>query len=301
MPFVCNQVVAEINRYALSCDPKIFHVLHIYLTDATSTVAKEVARLKASDEGLTDKSLHFVYESLLQSDVSPEKQFQTIQRTRGHLDAIRTSAESSVEICAQPELNKNQGKLIHALTQNLGEILNRTKALEQELAASQNEVFTDSLTGISNRRYLEAEFSARRTRPHGPYYLALLDIDHFKKINDSQGHVVGDQVLKLVAAAIQRLVKDGDILCRYGGEEFVILFKNDDRQACISFVEKVRVSVAKHKLVNRRQGNTIGSVTLSAGLALVEPGDDFETALDRVDRLMYQAKQEGRNQLVTQS
>ncbi|WP_420415431.1 GGDEF domain-containing protein [Roseibium sp.] len=301
MPFVCNQVVAEINRHALSCDPKIFHVLHLYLTAPTTQVAKEVERLKASEEGLTDKTLHFVYENLLQTQVSPEKQFESMQRSRGHLDAIRSSAESSVEICAKSEHTKKQEKLVRTLTENLTEILNRTNALEQEIAASQNEVFTDSLTGISNRRYLEAEFSARSARHHGPYYLALLDIDHFKRINDSQGHIVGDQVLKLVAAAIQHLIKGDDILCRYGGEEFAILFRSADKNACISVVDTVLVSVGKQKLINRRQGNTIGSVTLSAGLALVDPEDDFETALDRVDRLMYKAKQKGRNQLVVQS
>jgi diguanylate cyclase len=276
-------------------------VLHLFVTDPSSPISREVERLINSEEGLTDKALLFVYENFIHPNVNAEKQFEFIQRSQEHLDVIRTSAANSVELCSRTDRSKDQGSLIHSLTDNLSEILRRTNALEQELAASQTEIFTDSLTGISNRRYLEAEFLARRMRPHAPYFLALLDIDHFKRVNDTHGHIAGDQVLKLVAAAIKRMINEDDILCRYGGEEFVILFNTDDRDACVSVVETVRIGVAKHKLVNKRRGNTIGSVTLSAGLALVNPDDDFETALDRADRLLYQAKKAGRDLLVTQN
>jgi len=301
MPFVCHQVVAEINRQSLSCDPKIFHVLHLFLTEPDSAIAREIERLRTSEEGLTDKALHFVYETFVQPEVSLEKQFESMQRSREHLGAIRGSAKTSVTMCTEPKHLRDKDKLIRALTANMTEIIHRADALEQELAASQTEIFTDSLTGVSNRRFLEAEFASRRAASSPPYYLALLDIDHFKQVNDTHGHIVGDQVLKLVAAAIQRMIRDVDVLCRYGGEEFAILFNTGDLEACIADVEKVRVGVAKHKLVNRRKGQTIGSVTLSAGLAMVHPEDDFDTALDRADRLLYKAKQAGRDRLETET
>jgi diguanylate cyclase len=300
MTFLCEQVVSEIDRHDLNCDPRIFHVLHLFLTEPGSTVAREVQRLIASEEGLTAKALLFVYENFVQPNVSSEKQFESMKRSQGHLDAIRSSAETSAELCKDAKRKSTKDDVIKALSDNMAEILARTVKLEQELAASQSEIFTDSLTGIYNRRYLEAEFAARQARPSPKYFLALLDIDHFKNVNDTYGHIIGDQVLKLVATAIKSLIRSQDVLCRYGGEEFAILFDSADETECADVVERVRLGVTKHKLVNRKQGQTIGSVTLSAGLALVEPDDDFDTALERVDRLLYKAKQAGRDRLVIQ-
>jgi hypothetical protein len=94
MTFLCEQVVSEIDRHDLNCDPRIFHVLHLFLTEPGSTVAREVQRLIASEEGLTAKALLFVYENFVQPNVSSEKQFESMKRSQGHLDAIRSSAET---------------------------------------------------------------------------------------------------------------------------------------------------------------------------------------------------------------
>lgn len=300
MAFMCQQVVEVIHTHGLDCDPEIYHVLHVFLAEPESPVAREVDRLKGSDEGLTSKGLHFVYNNLVQSGVDSEQHFATMQRSRGHVDAIRSSAETSVELCDAIGAANGAAEATSQLAKNLDDILSRTAALEQELAASQSEIFTDSLTGISNRRYLEVELGVRLLQPERMHYLALLDIDRFKRVNDQYGHIVGDQVLRLVATELRRLVRVEDVLCRYGGEEFAILFSDTNREECIAIVERVRAGVAKHKLVNRRKGDLIGSVTLSAGLAKLEPGDDFEAAVDRADRLLYTAKQQGRDRLVSQ-
>jgi diguanylate cyclase len=301
MAFMCQQVVEVIHTHGLECDPEIYHVLHMYLAQPESVVAREVGRLKSSDEGLTSKGLHFVYGSLVQSGVNSEQHFASMQRSRGHVDAIRLTAETSVELCDRIGTVNGAGEATGELARNLDDILRYAKALEQELAASQSEIFTDPLTGISNRRYLEAELSLRLDQPEQVHHLALLDIDRFKRVNDQYGHIVGDQVLRLVATELRRLIRIEDVLCRYGGEEFAIVFSDTAREECIAIIERVRAGVAKHKLVNRRKGDLIGSVTLSAGLAQLEPGDDFETAVDRADRLLYMAKQQGRDRLVSQS
>ncbi len=297
MTFICQQVYKVIDRFGLDCDPEIYHVLHLFLTSPDSLVAREVERIRRGDGGLTSSALRFIYDNHVQASIDSEEQFASMRRARGSLEAIRNSAEDCVDLCAQLEDGETAEEANKVLSQNLVDIIRHANALEHELTASQNAIFTDPLTGIWNRRYLEAELATGLSHPGHQYYLALLDIDHFKRVNDKHGHIVGDQVLKLVAAEIKRLIRDDDVLCRYGGEEFAILFHNVSKEDCIEIVERVRIGVAKHKLVSRRKRDMIGSVTLSAGLAQVEAGDDFDTAVDRADRLLYEAKQQGRDRI----
>ncbi|MEP5623500.1 MAG: GGDEF domain-containing protein, partial [Hyphomicrobiales bacterium] len=141
------------------------------------------------------------------------------------------------------------------------------------------------------------ELKAKLAEQENDTFIALLDIDHFKTVNDQHGHIVGDQVLKLIATQIKKLIRPQDILCRYGGEEFALLFRMTPQETCLSVIESVRKGVAKQNIQNRRSGEFMGSITLSAGLSKVHAGDDFESAIERSDRLLYIAKNRGRNQV----
>ncbi len=173
-------------------------------------------------------------------------------------------------------------------------------ATDQRLQSQQliNEALTDPLTGLFNRRGLQKRLSApkrRATDPLGPRTWVMVDIDHFKRVNDTYGHDGGDAVLKAVAHALQQEVRDGDTLARLGGEEFVLAIPESSVDVGASIAEVLR---------RRVEALTIGMaertvhVTASFGVAVQAPGEDWTLALERADAALYRAKGEGRNRVV---
>lgn len=159
----------------------------------------------------------------------------------------------------------------------------------------------DPLTGLFNRRYLEETLSleiARASRSGAPLSLVMCDVDHFKRFNDEFGHDAGDQVLQTVAAELRRRFRDGDVVCRFGGEEFVIIAPATDATVLQARVEEVREAIS---LVTVRQGGRmLGSVTMSFGVATWSDGMDREGAMlvKTADAALYAAKRNGRNRVV---
>jgi diguanylate cyclase len=157
----------------------------------------------------------------------------------------------------------------------------------------ENLVATDELTGLFNRRH----FLRLATREldtmdadvvHG---LALIDLDHFKRINDVHGHAAGDQVLQAFAAVASACLREGDVLARYGGEEFVVLLPDCNAERLTSCCERLRIAFTDVELI----GISVSHLSLSAGMTLLELGDDLDDALHRADQALYRAKRDGRN------
>ena len=157
---------------------------------------------------------------------------------------------------------------------------------------------TDELTGFFNRRYfyelVEMEL-ARARRYHHPVSLVMIDIDHFKTVNDRYGHTAGDLVLKEMCAVIRNAVRESDILGRHGGEEFVLLLPETPLDHAVEAADRLRRLVADHHI-------TVGSldITISVSGGVATFGDQCQTADELfrcADMAMYQAKQSGRNQV----
>ncbi len=159
---------------------------------------------------------------------------------------------------------------------------------------------TDALTGLPNRRYFE-EFCAlvgqRRRAEDDDLDLGVLmvDIDWFKRINDTFGHPVGDQVLRAVAGAIADAVRDGDVPARFGGEEFAVLLRHASRPVALEVAERVRLAVGRLDLGEWR----VPGVSVSVGVAVGNrPNESIGEVLAAADRALYRAKRAGRNQVV---
>ncbi|PTS83113.1 hypothetical protein DBR00_15765 [Pseudomonas sp. HMWF032] len=152
---------------------------------------------------------------------------------------------------------------------------------------------TDELTGLCNRRHFlllasrELE-GLRNGRQHG---LALLDLDHFKRINDVYGHAAGDRVLQTFAAVARACLRDGDVVARYGGEEFVLLLPNTEADQFTACCERLRDAFTRAEPL----GVKVESLSVSIGMTLLTEHDDLEDALQRADQALYQAKRNGRN------
>ncbi len=154
-------------------------------------------------------------------------------------------------------------------------------------------VATDELTGLFNRRHF-LRLAARELASLSPgmqHGLALIDLDHFKRINDQHGHASGDRVLQTFATVAQACLRDGDVLARYGGEEFVLLLPCTDADQLTACCERLREAFANAEPV----GLKVKSISLSAGMTLLEAGDDLDEALNRADQALYRAKHSGRN------
>ena len=137
---------------------------------------------------------------------------------------------------------------------------------------------------------------------HGtPLALVLIDIDHFKKFNDTHGHQTGDHVLKFVGSMLKKAVKASDLAARYGGEEFALVLPNTDLSAAVALAESVRVAVAGKRLRKKQSGDDIGNITLSLGVSLYRPGESLSALIKRADDGLYQAKGLGRNQVVAET
>lgn len=175
-----------------------------------------------------------------------------------------------------------------ALTQRVDE-------LESELRRLSSEVHTDQLTQVANRRGLIQAFGieqAKAERESQRIALALLDIDNFKKLNDTLGHHAGDIALKSLAERAQASLRPGDMVARYGGEEFVLMLPDtplDEAQAVL-----VRLQRSLSAALFNHEGKDV-FVTFSAGVTLYRPGETLEAALDRADVALYEAKHTGKN------
>lgn len=175
--------------------------------------------------------------------------------------------------------------------------LRRTnEELTVALRNSQVLATTDALTGCSNRRQalVELEVEAKRAQRGGALSIGLMDIDHFKSINDTYGHAAGDDVLKSFAAAALRALRPTDGLGRWGGEEFLVVLSQTRLQAALAAAERLRRMVEEMAVPALSEGRRI---TVSIGVAEHRPDEPVERTLERADQALYRAKQAGRNRV----
>jgi two-component system cell cycle response regulator len=176
----------------------------------------------------------------------------------------------------------------HRYAMELRESVNNTMAM----------AVTDELTGLYNRRYFDRHLAVMLGKAHGQerdLALMMLDMDHFKAVNDGHGHDVGDAVLKELAQRLRRSIRGVDLACRFGGEEFVVLMPDTDMRQAEAVAERVRATVAEKAF---EVGPSL-SLTVSVGVSLNEEDHDTpETLLKRADIALYRAKRTGRNRVV---
>jgi diguanylate cyclase (GGDEF)-like protein len=227
---------------------------------------------------------------------------ETISERRGEERARQLSYEfQTAQAQRDADLERDRNAALQALNAAL-ERANDEKAkllleLEERNARLERQSLEDALTGLGNRRFLEVSLqreAERARRVRKPLSLAILDIDHFKEVNDSYSHQIGDAVLQSLALLLRSHARASDVIARYGGEEFVILCPDTDAAQTRGLCERLRSAVETHDWERLAPGLR---VTVSLGLGSAEDAASLETLFASADAALYRAKREGRNRV----
>jgi diguanylate cyclase len=189
------------------------------------------------------------------------------------------------------------------LESNLDAASTEISALRENLESVRREALTDVLTGIGNRKLFDEELHkavALAMKDGDPLCIAIGDVDHFKNFNDTWGHQLGDQVLKLVGYYFKANVKGQDTAARYGGEEFAVILPRTKLSSAVLVADHIRRAVCAKKMKRRTTGETIGYVTISMGVAQYRNGEPLAEFIARADSALYAAKRAGRNRVISE-
>ena len=189
------------------------------------------------------------------------------------------------------------------LAETIDDALKRWRQIQQSLA-NQEELERlaniDSLTGLVNRGAILRKLGEQTkyaNRYREEFSLDMLDIDHFKKVNDQYGHLTGDDVLEQVAILVRQDIREADTAGRYGGEEFIIILPRTDLSSALNVAERVRKTIETSEMKDSK-GNVFG-ITVSQGISIYQPGEDEYSLISRADNALYKAKENGRNRVET--
>ena len=185
------------------------------------------------------------------------------------------------------------------LKSKLNEANDEMGQLRSELVKVKEMAATDALTGLLNRRAFDdvlAELVGKAR--DSSHCLLILDLDHFKKVNDTFGHMVGDKVIRYTAGLLKKYVSEHHHVARYGGEEMAVIMPNTELKNALKIAEDIRESLSKSQLKQKDNGLSIGKVTVSIGVTSLKIDDSVESFITRADNALYTAKEKGRNNVV---
>lgn len=189
-------------------------------------------------------------------------------------------------------------KNTRVLEEGIQETTTQIEILQEELTLARQEASIDALTGLHNRRDLDKTLQAsldKASQDKKPVCLLMIDIDHFKSINDTHGHLIGDKVLVSVAKLLSTQLRGGDYIARFGGEEFIVVLQDTSITGAFSVAEKIRTSVERLRLKQVKTGKSLDPINVSIGVACFRDGETMMDLIGRCDKALYRAKQSGRN------
>jgi diguanylate cyclase len=194
---------------------------------------------------------------------------------------------------------------VSTLRAQLNDSTQRIEELQQALTEARHQALVDPLTGLANRRgfdtALEAMLTGEAARRPGNTCLLMIDIDHFKRINDTHGHLVGDKVIRSVARALKDSVKGKDMVARVGGEEFSVLLPDTPIDGARALAEQLRTTIERGRIRRTDTQATIATVTVSIGVSAYRTEESSEEFISRADKALYAAKNSGRNCVVVEA
>ncbi len=324
---IAGQAWQHMTMASISPSPENFLVWYAYYSGFNIDLNKEIDRLLSTEENFTPEVNTSLYKLSHQGETDPAL-LSEIHAATGEIiteiiDGVRTTSINNQDY--QKNLKNLDGDLksiknvqglrdmmnglvngnqqIESSSNTLNDLLNKAtfdiKQLETRLEEAERAANTDSLTGIYNRHAFEKKISdiCHNMQPETPSSLIMIDIDHFKRFNDTYGHRVGDAVLRGVAQTFAPNIPENGFPARYGGEEFAVILPGIDLTEAMAVADKLRNTIARRELRRERDGAKMGKVTISLGVASVRSDDNAGSLVERADKALYKAKNNGRNQV----
>lgn len=290
-----SQLDEIVNQYQ-TCPPSAAEQL--YREHIGSEQDLNTRELRQSVEAMTVELSQSLRDTSLDTTTFRER----LDKNFGKLNQLEQQATSLEQIM----------DMVRNLVQDSGEILNSTDYFHQQLEKAQKEIsllqqklqaaekdgLFDALTGCYNRRAFDIDIKLLLKEFPNKLCVIMADIDHFKRINDTYGHMLGDQVLKAVSSRLRENCRDGMKVYRFGGEEFAIVVPNSQLRMSRHLAESLRRSVEKVNVKDRRKNATIGNISASFGVAEWQHKDSPAKWLERADAQLYEAKRLGRNRVM---
>jgi diguanylate cyclase len=324
--------LGQIKALRQEATPRNYEIWYAYATGYQPSLNQKINETLKQSGTLSETDLEQIYEAYLSPvrlseriDKVGNQVMGEIEQVMAMIDAAAGSANSYTESLAGMSEKLGQSKdreglraIVEGLVHTAKEMQASNQKLEERLSASKLEInqlqenletvrtesLTDPLTQLANRKFfddtLEAAIADARAK-NEPLSLMMTDIDHFKSFNDSYGHLTGDQVLRLVAAAVKNNVKGQDTAARYGGEEFAIVLPNTVLRSAMTVADHIRRAVMTKELMKRSTGEHLGRVTISIGVATLHKSDNPQMLIERTDACLYAAKRHGRNRVMSET
>jgi len=319
--------LGHMGRHAAAFNPVTFTLWYEYAAGINAGLQVAVDKLLANKTAIDDIAVAALYDQhIVPNDVAAVQRLggalqkvmsavaasasQTGVRAGlfgAQLDDLSVALRSADSAALSPQLDEARA--------GTAEMMHSADALQRQVAASQTEIaqlrtdldrargeaLLDPLTGLLNRKGFDQQVAAMlRTEPAAgcEHCLVMLDIDHFKKVNDVHGHVMGDRVLQGISEVLRQcLAGTGHAAARYGGEEFAIVLAHATRAQARQLAEQVRVSAKAMKIRNRNTQEVLFTITISGGLAALQAGDDAQVLVARADAALYESKNGGRDRV----
>lgn len=325
---IVRHAIPRMSELKIPITPSNYAVWFEYLSDSNQALRDEMNALLDRDAPISDAEMRGLYERYLEANdekIASAKSalsqvvsvlMQHISQADGHYNNFSTELQQVAEELGGDVTSDNLNDLIDRAVQATNSALERGAEMKQkfadlavemqqvrgELARSQEEARADALTGLHNRLAFQEELarlaSYAKEDSHAPCLL-IVDIDFFKHVNDTYGHLAGDHVLQTVAQQIKGSVRGRDVVARFGGEEFAILLRDTPHSGCMAVAENVRLHIARTiiQLPQELGFDQPVEVTVSLGGAWYREQESSQNLIDRADKALYRSKENGRNQV----
>jgi len=314
------------NKHGIAMTPANYAIWYEYVAGTNVALQDAVDRHLDDDGKLTDKQSRDLYERFFDRERDRSELLemrQDLKRVLSEvLSFVTTSASTSNTISENlhgiidkihQDMSANdihevieevisETRLASSSNDMLVERLNNTvsemKDLKKDLDDAKREAKIDTLTKLGNRKAFDLVLDKATVDSDASgieVCMIFADLDLFKKVNDVHGHLVGDQVLKVVSKSLKEAVKGRDLVARYGGEEFAIILLNTSLENSKKVAESIRAEIAAKRIQRKDSRESIGKITMSFGVARYFPSEGAESFLQRADRALYMSKRKGRN------
>ena len=328
---IAKTVLLRMSEFSIPLTPENYHVWFDYCIGSNEDLAEEITAAintgkpfsKEINENIYSKYFGKAREERIAVEIQKETQkilqevlnsvLNTTDDTASYSNKLKSYSQKlnkATDLSEIKHLMKDMieetGKMeksSRSLQTRLEKATVETKALRNKLEKKERETLVDVLTGLHNRKAFDKKLKELydEFNEEGTIFSAImLDIDFFKKFNDTYGHKIGDEVLQIVASTLKESVKGKDFAARYGGEEFMVLLPNTALSNAKIVGEQIRKAVSGKSLKLKKTGQKIENITASIGVSELHPDDTMDGIIERVDKALYHAKNSGRNTVKTE-